>query len=966
MRKYTLFIFLLSLSYCLLTACSDDDGSSTPNLTVGKETVDFKSEAGSQNVSITTNVDAWTAKADKNWCHPSIDGQALRISVDESEERYVREATVTIVAADLVKTIKVRQLGYEPAILVDQPSFKVGVIGGEIQFNVTTNVEVEIKIPEWITPKSKTRAPAMVTTDHAYTVKATDQDQQRHGNIEITEILPSAGADTEQAIPMTASVSIIQKGLNEYAEGDGEDIKGDIKIKVVSGKASSAQSGSDIEKSFDGDYSTLYHSNWSNKGDNYFPITLTYNFESTSEVDYLVYHPRSSGSNGLFKEVDIEYSEDGSTFTNLMSKDFQGSATISKVRFDQPVRAKSFRFTVKSGAGDGQGFASCAEMEFFHKNPKNFDYSTLFTDETCSELKSGITEADIEQCEYPFFKNMAYYMMKGKYPSEFRINEFKAYPHPDIQSKTHKTNPYSRLDNPTGIAVNANENLIVFVGDTHGYDIALRVQNLDVPAGDGFGGISYPLSQGTNKIAISEKGLVYVMYHTKTLDEPNAKPIKIHFASGTVNGYFDSQNPKHAGRWSELLNKAADRYFDVLGKYAHLTFETSDFRTYAGPGTELIDLYDKIAYSEMQLMGLEKFDKMFRNRMYLNVIYKDYMYATSYHTAYNRTTMGEICNPEKLKTNACWGPAHEIGHCNQTRPGLLWGGTTEVTNNIMSEYIQTTIFNQPSRVQVEDMGIVYRNRYSKAWSGIIATGSPHADFKNVGNSEDDVFCKLIPFWQLELYFGKVLGRTPLQQADKGGFYPEIYEYVRNKDYSSMTHGEIQLDFVYASSKISGMNLLDFFTKWGFLTPVDKELNDYGKKQMTVTQEMIDALIQKVNALGLPKPDVALEYISDNTYELYKTKPAIVKGENATHSPKTFTLGTGDKAVTYNGESITIKNWQNVVTYEVKDEAGKYVLICSGENTPSSTDTFTLPVRWKEGFKLYAVPVIGEKIEIPMN
>ena len=45
-----------------------------------------------------------------------------------------------------------------------------------------------------------------------------------------------------------------------------------------------------------------------------------------------------------------------------------------------------------------------------------------------------------------------------------------------------------------------------------------------------------------------------------------------------------------------------------------------------------------------------------------------------------------------------------------------------------------------------------------------------------------------------------------------------------------------------------MNLLDFFTKWGFLTPVDKELDDYGKKQLTVTQDMIDALKQKVNAL----------------------------------------------------------------------------------------------------------------------
>ena len=61
-------------------------------------------------------------------------------------------------------------------------------------------------------------------------------------------------------------------------------------------------------------------------------------------------------------------------------------------------------------------------------------------------------------------------------------------------------------------------------------------------------------------------------------------------------------------------------------------------------------------YSEQQLLGLEKYDKMFRNRMYLNVMYHSYMYATAYHTGYNRTTMNEICNPEKLKTSACWGP----------------------------------------------------------------------------------------------------------------------------------------------------------------------------------------------------------------------------------------------------------------------------------------------------------------------
>ena len=52
------------------------------------------------------------------------------------------------------------------------------------------------------------------------------------------------------------------------------------------------------------------------------------------------------------------------------------------------------------------------------------------------------------------------------------------------------------------------------------------------------------------------------------------------------------------------------------------------------------------------------------------------------------------------------------------------------------------------------------------------------------------------WFQLELYFGKVLGRTPLQQSDRGGFYPDVFEYARTKDYGGMSEGQIQMDFVY--------------------------------------------------------------------------------------------------------------------------------------------------------------------------
>ena len=958
MLRKLLFVFFIPFFFpILLSACSEESVEKEltpdePYLEVKENTVNFGESEDSKEIIIKTN-DTWTAEVSQegsNWCQLKQRSGSLIIKVSGNEDKNVRQTTINVTTPTLKVTIKVAQLGWGKAILLSSSKATVPAIGGETTVKVTTNVDYMVHLEEgidWIRQKVATRA-----IDHPVVTKTltlivnNNKEGQRQTTITIK--------DKDEKSDLTpVNFTVDQAGLTgEYQPINPDDIKNDIKVKITGGIASSEQNTGSIAKSYDGDFTTMWHSKWDNNSEDYFPITTEYTFESGTNMDYMIYYPRRDGMNGLYKLVDIEVKTNANTrgvdeWQLVMTYDFKGSSSATLVEFPAPlIGVSAIRLTIRSGAGERQGFASCAEIEFYKKNPEHFNYSELFTDVTCSELKNGITEQEILKCNYAFFKNIAYYMFHGKYNKEFRVNTFKAYPHPDEQVKTHKTTAYSMMDNPTGIAVEAGEDMVVLAtGIPQETSVSIRIQNLDKPDGDGFtgvGGENYPLINGINKFKIEGKGLIYVMYHTPNYAQvPN---VKLHFASGRINGYYDSQNPDHKGRAQELLNKATDKFFDVLGKYAHLTFPTNRFKNHTKDLHALINIYDEIVYNEQELLGLVKYNKMFKNRMYFNVMYHSYMYSASYHTGYHDDTLKELCNEDLLTTTAIWGPAHEVGHSNQTRPGVKWRGTTEGTNNIMSEYIQTTVFGQPSRIQSEKMKSEESpNRYSKAWNSIVVRNRSHAE-------EEDVFCKLIPFWQLELYFGKVLGRTPREQADKGGFYPDIYEYVRTHP-DLPTPGEQQLEFVYITSKVAGMNLLDFFEKWGFLSPVDIELDDYGKERVVITQSQIDAVKQRVNVEFSQKPTVALEYITDINYQAFKQKASVQPG-----------------TATRSGNKITMNNWKNVVVYEVRDGSadGKLICVSDGILTLSATASFSIVGGWKPTYKVYAVSYDNKRIEVTFS
>ena len=509
--------------------------------------------------------------------------------------------------------------------------------------------------------------------------------------------------------------------------------------------------------------------------------------------------------------------------------------------------------------------------------------------------------------------------------AEFRIQDFEQRQHPDVMAKVNKTNGYSLLDNATGIVARKDRVLLIKVGETGGDTLRIKIQNLDCPNGDGYenGSSYYLLHEGMNRIIPENDGLVYVLFHTR--GETTGKKVRVHFLTGEVNGYFDIKKHK-ASRWRTLLDKATYKYFDVLGAYTHLTFPVESFRQYTPDGKALVEVFDRIVALEHEFMGLDKYtDKRFKNRQYCHVVNKGYMYAPNYRTAYGIGTMEKVCDIDKLTGIALWGPAHEIGHINQIRPGAKWHGMTEVTNNIYCLYVQDA-FGMTTRLQKE----VERptKTYDDCWYERAMT---EYFTRNLAHNENRInHCRLVPFWQLYLYCAKVKGNDD--------FYKDLYEAVRTTP-NPVTAGKCQLEFVKKACAAAKMDLTPFFEKFGFLKPFRQEVNDYGKRMFEVTAEDIEQTRKEIKAKKYPKQQLPFWYITDNTVDLFK-------------NPQPVETGTA----VCKGNTFTMKDWKGVVAYEVFQK-GKLVFV-------APLQQFTVEgVAVDEKTKVYAIAADGKKTKV---
>lgn len=778
--------------------------------------------------------------------------------------------------------------------------------GGTFTINVIVESDIEISTscPDWISEEKVIQSEK--SQKFTFSVMPNNNAKLRSGAVVFTSTLGGT----------SKSVEVTQKGRGDYNadEEDIDNLPSDLKkVKITGAKSHQGtqsegpdnHTGGNVNALFDGDINTLFQSAWGMEwfGKNYNPwtevfdhlkpellkieyYTLDFYFADNKEesINSMIYYPRpQNNKGGVWGKFDIEAStyENPEKFEKVGSGDCgQKAGTTAFISF---VKEVTHPHTIRLKVHDSyQNYISAGEIEFYGQSDTAFDTSTLFSDNICSTLKAGITLEEINACEYPFFKKFATYIYynRDEY-TQFRVNEFKAYPHPDVHAKENKVNPYDLMDNVTGIYVKEGSTLVAFVDNPSAESIGLRVVNFDTPGEDGwYSNNNYVLRNGMNRLKMSQKGLVYVMYHTPAYE--TSTPVKIHFASGDVNGYFDNEKNTPED-WNKLLTASVAPHFDVIGKYVHLVFPVNDLKK-ENDGKGLVQFYDNLVYNEQEFQGAVKYNRLSKNRMLLSVFYSDsYMYAADYHTGYNVNTMGNVCSLKSLNEE-CWGPSHEIGHMNQTRPGMKWTGMTEVTNNIQSLYIQHLAGRQ---CRLEKNG-----DYEPAMNTAFVSKCPHIKISYPGRESENVFCQLVPFWQLYLYMVKV--------ADKPDFYKDLYEEFRRADTcveNARNAGEHQMEFAYTCCKIAKLDLTDFFESWGYIREANCSTVDYDVTGIyKISAADVNNMKERIKNLGFAKPKHDFKYICESNLKAYQEN-TIVAGGNAVRSGNKIQV-TGCNGVAY--------------------------------------------------------------------
>lgn len=808
-------------------------------------------------------------------------------------------------------------------------SFEVDRTSTVLEVTATTNMALgDWKVDQGDTKWLSTSKKSISSTEVGITIRVNEnvEPAKRTANL---KVIGTTGNTL-------ATITVTQYGDNSLKVDE------DVRVRPTGGRASECQPGQDIDKSMDGNQDTHYHSPWNVSAK--FPVVLEYYFTGNDVVDYLTYYTRNG--NGNFGKLSLYVATDAArTYKKVGDYDFGEKGTPSLVDIPGGLKPTAIKFEIHSGLAN---FVSCAEMEFFAsatEKPLEQRLLTVFTDITCSELRPGVTDEMIENLD-DHFQRVARALKSGTYTDyekEFRIRSYEPYSKNTEWASKLMTKIYSDLDNPTGIYVNAGDEIVVCVGDTHGQTIALQSiweENTGEYRQTQASGVSYFLRPGINKLTMKEQGQLFVMYNTD-ITSPDAKPVKIHIplGSGTVTGFFDLKEHKTDEKYAELLSKATHKYFCVKGERIMFYFHRNKLTPTI---LSAINLWDDIISWQQELMGIDDVrPAQFNNHLFAISPEGSYMWASDYRVAFVYTYLNNILlydNVMAAEDNA-WGPAHEIGHVHQK--AINWASATESSNNLFSNYIIYKLGKYKSRGRGLESVATARYVNGQSWYNM---GDPT-------HMNEDTETHMRMNWQLWNYYHRC--------GIKPDFWQTLFKLMREVGLDEGSDpGRKQIEFAKMASKAAGEDLTDFFEMWGFFVPVNTTLEQYGTFNYVVTNQMIAEA--KEYMAQFPRPKHALQYIEDRIASEFPQSDYRYSQVGDLGYYTTYTenkkVGAGASA-TVSGRSVTVNGAENAVAIELRrgDATGPVVYF-------SNFLKFEIPSSISlDNCALYAVQADGERI-----
>lgn len=721
------------------------------------------------------------------------------------------------------------------------------------------------------------------------------------------------------------------------------------KVAVKKATATSEQPGEGAGLAIDGNVNTIWHSSWSNTQ---FPVTFTIELAEQSHVDMIRYSPRTSGSNGNWNQVEVQYTSGslGVNWTSAGSYTLNGSGSAYEFEFgDEGITATKIRFIIRSGYA---GFASAAEITPYVKdNAKLEAFKEYFSDDLFTELKPEVTSAeDIEDADIKALVNSL--LTSADSYKKFRVAEYEPYRNVySLQNELKTSAPYNQWENPTGIYMKAGYECYVAVSGITTEKVGLKIKNWVKNEN----GSTYGLRNGLNLITAATEGNVFVDYYTDNYE--TAPNVKIHFINAPVRGYWDQATMTNED-WKEMLDvlPADSSIIIVRSEHAQLAFPVCAWKTYCPDNIDsLMTLYQNVQSAEREMMGLERYGRQTKNRQLFFATTYGFMAAGGNGAFCHIASLRNLMTADGKKFGF-WGVGHEWGHNNQIT-GFKWTGCTETTNNIYASWAEILYSAHPYNLRLEDemtgvdeysgmrggrmqtyfeeglrKGVQWQLQdgpdYHGSTSETVTVPNYDYDGKYLGTITTtkrnyDHFVKLSPFWQMNLW-GTLAGRCP-------NIIPMVIESIRQTpNYTSVynTNGKQQMNFMKLACDSARINLLPFFEKAGMLKPINAYIEDYSPGWNKISQEMIDGLKAYVAEQGYPDFTDEINYITGHNYKTYRDRLKL-------EVPKQ--MGTG---CTYANGKVTVqhsavKNAVAFETYNSKDSLIRITMYGLGSNDEHS-------------------------------